>query len=298
MKKFFIIILLMLFSVSSYAGNTASSLDLSANSYEESLSYGGVAIGDDIGGISYNPAVAANIDTISGSLNYLSYVADIGMIYGNIVYPSKKFNYTGRFGYLHMPSITDYNTGDELKYYEFFFGPGVGYKYNDNLSLGANLNFYTTKIADIGGVTGFLNIGANYKTSLPLIHKQFINIGLSILNLGPGIKFNEQRSALPLNFNLGLKYTYEDNYRLYLGIKKMNDIDNLLWAVGGEIVMFKFFSARVSSYSDLNNELNFNMGLGFKLNISGYNFILDYTSLPMASTEYTSLLTLSVKFSD
>ncbi len=297
MKFIYISILIsFLWSQNLIGGVTGAALDLSANAYEKSLSYSGVALGDDIGGISYNPAVAANIDSISGTFTHLNYIEDIEMFYGNFFYPKSKFSFTGRFGYMYMPSVTDYQTGKELKYREFFIGGGSGYKYNRNISIGANINLYTATFAESSGITFFLNTGINYETYLPLLNTHKIVIGASILNLGPGIKFKQQRSSLPLSFNLGAKYVYEYDYRLFCGLRKLADNDNLSWSIAGELVMFKFFSARLSAYTDPNNNLKFNMGAGFKITYKEYDFIIDYTSLPLEEIEYSNIITFTFRF--
>lgn len=279
------------------AGTTGVALDLAANAYEKSLSYSGVAIGDDIGGISYNPAIIAEQNALCGSLTHLNYIQEINMFYGNFLYPyNNKFNFAGNFGYMFAPTITDYDANKELKYREFFIGGGIGYKLNKNISVGGEIDLYSVTISDYSGVTFFIDAGINYKTSLPLIGSHKIIIGTSILNLGPGIKFKEQNSSLPLNYNLGVKYIYQENYRFLYGIRKSVDNKNIMWSAGAELVMFQFFSARLSSYSDINNNIKFNMGIGFKINFKGYDFIFDYTSLPLEELEYSNLITLTFKF--
>lgn len=298
MKQIICLSLLLLFlcPLNISAGTTGTSLALTANAYEKSLSYSGVAICDDIGGISYNPSVVANIDYIAGTFTYLNYIEDINMLYGNFVYPGKKFNINGRFGIMYMPSVIDYETGNELNYRELFIGGGTGYRYNKNLSVGANLNIYSATIAESSEVSLFINIGANYRTTLPLIGNHKVVAGISILNLGPGIKFNQQRSSLPTSLNFGIKYIYNEDYKVLFGMRKETEVEPLLWSMGGEIVMFKFLSARISSYSDINNKLKFNMGIGVSIKYDKYNLIFDYTSLPLQEIEYSNLITLTFRF--
>ncbi|MBN1899376.1 MAG: hypothetical protein JW827_11410 [Spirochaetes bacterium] len=290
------VLFILLMALNVFAGTSALSLDVSANAYERVTGYGGVAMGDDIGGISYNPAVVAHIRSISGTLTHLNYVEDVGMLYGNFVYPMEKFNIAGRFGYLYMPSIIDNQTGEELGYSEFFFGAGSAYQLHKRISAGANINFYTAKIANTSGSTFFVNAGAQYMTDLPITGYHKLIIGGSVLNLGPGIKFIEDPCALPLNFNLGLKYIYDRDYRLFLGLRKAMDTESLLWSLGGELDLFRFLSVRMSGYKDLNEQLKFNMGVGFKISYSGYDFLLDYTSLPLEEIEYSQIITLTFRF--
>ena len=294
MKKIIILIIILIcINIKSYAGMTATALDIAGNAYEKNMGCSGVAIFNDIGGVTYNPSVIANLNSLSGSLTYFNYIEDFKMFYGNVVYPfSKKINILGR-----MPSITDIETGKELCYNEFFTGIGSGYKFfNNKLSVGGIVNFYSSKIADKSGTTVFLNAGANYSFSLPLISAHKFIIGFSFLNMGPGITYNQESSSLPLNFNLGIQYIYKYNYKLFTGLRKYTDYKGLYYNLGFEIIILKSLFTRVAIIEDINRSLKYNLGLGFDLNYTDYHFIIDYSFLPLESTESSSVITLSFRF--
>ncbi|NLI98649.1 hypothetical protein GX441_08335 [bacterium] len=80
-----------------------------------------------------------------------------------------------------------YNTGLELRY-----GRSIG-----NLSLGASVNAFLEHIYNYsaGGVSG--SLGGSYRL------KPF-TFGLSVLNIGPGVRLNTETSALPLRVQAGV----------------------------------------------------------------------------------------------
>ncbi len=297
--KTIIIALILCFNVSIYAQPTAIGLDIAENAYEKNVGYGGVALFNDLNGISCNPSIIPNIESLSGTLTYIDYIYDFNMMYGNLLYPGLYgFNILGKFGYFYMPSISDIETGEELSYYEFFLGAGTGYHFlNKKLSTGAILNFYTANIADEQGMTAFFDLGASYPFILPLIKQHKIILGLSMLNLGPGIKYIDESSPLPFNINLGFQYIYNFNYRLFGGIRKYTAYKGSLYSLGGEIIIANALFLRASMIEDINKNLKYNIGIGFDVNYTGYHFLIDYVFLPLEITpETASIITLSFKF--
>ncbi|MBU1076119.1 MAG: hypothetical protein KKH98_02420 [Spirochaetes bacterium] len=292
------IIFIICFVIKGFGGTTATALDIAGNAYEKNMGYSSAALENSLGGVTYNPAVIADLTSISGSLTYFDYIDDFNMFYGNISYPAfKKLNILGRFGYFYMPSINDIETGEELGYKELFIGAGTGYKFlNNRLSAGAVANFYTATIAADIASTFFLNCGVNYSFLLPtvIIHK-FI-IGLSILNLGPDITFNSEPSSLPLNINFGVQYIFDHNYKLFAGLRKYTAYDNFLYNIGGEIIIYRILSFRAAMIEDVNSLIKYNLGLGFDLNYTDYHFMLDYAFLPLETVDSAYLITLSFRF--
>ncbi len=297
-----IFILILCFSINSYAATTAMGLDIAGNAYEKNIGYGGVSLYNNFGGISYNPAIIPNVHSFNGSITYINYILDFNMVYGNFLYPNvKNFNILGKFGYFYMPAvpaIEDYTaTGEEYGYREFFIGTGTGYHFlNKKLSVGATVNFYSAKIANDSGSTFYFDIGTSYPFIFPLVKQHKIILGLSVLNLGPGVKFIEESCSLPSNFNLGFQYIYDYNYKLFGGLKKYTAYEDFLYSMGGEIIIANSFFLRTAMIEDLNKNLKYNLGLGFDLNYTDYHFLIDYVFLPLEAKEPAYIVTLSFKF--
>ncbi len=289
-------------AMSLYAETTAMLLDIAENAYEKNLGYGSVSLYDDIGGISANPSIIPNINSINGSFTYMNYLDNFNMFYGNFIYPNiKNFNILGRFGYFFMPSETDVETGEELNYSEFFFGLGTGYHFFDRkLSVGAILNFYTASIANESGGTLFADLGASYPIKLPVVPSHKIIFGLSLLNLGPGVDFiddgNSEQSPLPASLNLGIQYIYDYDYKLFAGLKKYFSYEEFLFSLGGEINLLNTIFLRAAIIEGADRIVKYNIGIGFDLNYTDYHFMVDYVFLPIEGMDPSSVITLSFKF--
>ncbi|MDD5066197.1 MAG: hypothetical protein PHF84_04050 [bacterium] len=301
MKTIRLMILLLLLrpflSTNLHAGNTAASLDLAGNAYEKNLGYGAVAEYDNINSAAYNPAVIGNIRSLNGAITYMDYFSDFSLFYGHIVYPIPKIiNVSCRVCYLSTPSVKDIETGEDLDYNEFFISLGTGYTFWKKLTLGGQASFYRAGIADRSGNTFFGDIGANYRIDLPTIEPNQFVLGFSILNLGPGIKFIQSASSLPLNFNCGAEYIYKYNYKLLLGIRKYYDHSGILPSLGAEFTLFHTVSARAAVINDINDTVKYALGLGFHLDYSGYDLLLDYAFMPAINIDNASIITLTFKF--
>ena len=300
MKKLLLIftVFVLSFCTESSGQTTASALDIAGNAYEKNIGYGSVGLFNNIGGISANPSVIPNINSMSGSFTYIDYIEDFNMLYGNFIYPElKNFNILGKFGYFYMPSKTDVVTGEELGYSEFFLGAGTGYHFlNKKLSVGAVINFYTASIAKESGSTIFFDLGANYPFQLPVVGYHKLIVGLRILNLGPGVSFAGEASPLPMNLNLGLQYIYDHDYKLFAGLKKYTAYEGSSYSLGGEIFLLNSIFLRASIIQDINNSIKYNMGLGLDVNYSDYHFLIDYVFLPLEAQDTSTIITLSFKF--
>ena len=121
-------------------------------------------------------------------------------------------------------------------------------------------------------------------------------VGLSILNLGPGVSFAGEASPLPMNLNLGLQYIYDHDYKLFAGLKKYTAYEGSSYSLGGEIFLLNSIFLRASIIQDINNSIKYNMGLGLDVNYSDYHFLIDYVFLPLEAQDTSTIITLSFKF--
>ncbi len=298
MKKMqVIIILLLLGSINVSAQTSGIAMDISGNAYEKTMGFGSVSILNNINGVFNNPAVIANIDFLNGSFTYINYLEDFKLFNCNILYPNvKNFNIFGNLGYFYMPPETDIITGNELEYKELFFGLGTGYHFLDNkLSVGATANFYNSHIAGESASTVYINMGTCYPIRLPIVEYHVIIAGLSILNLGPGLKYKEESSPLPINMNLGIQYIYLYDYKLFAGIRKYTAYDNFLASLGVEAIIANALFVRGSMEQDVKKNLKYNIGIGFDLNYAGNHFLLDYAFMPLEASSPTSVISFTFK---
>lgn len=298
MKVFILLLIIISLPFQGFSQTTAAGLDIAGNAVEKNMGYSAVALSDDISGVSHNPAVIPNLRSINGSFTYFNYMQDFKMFYGNLNYPAfTDYNILGRVGYFYMPSETDVETGAELGYNEFFLGAGTGYKFlKERLSVGGIAHFYSATIAESKASTVFLNAGANYHMRLPYIFNNRFTASFSILNLGPGLKFDSESSPLPTNLNFGFQLNYNYDFRFFGGIRKYTEYEGFYYSIGGEVNMYRTIFLRGAIVDQLSGTVNYNLGIGFDLNYTDYHFLLDYAFIPLETYEATSVITLSVRF--
>jgi len=300
--SFFIIIFSVILNISTWASTGAMALDIAENAYEKNIGFGGAALFNNLNGVSCNPSVIPNIHSLNGTMTYINYIYDYQMIYGNILYPNfYNYNILGKFAYFSAPptpAISNFEeSGQNYTHHEFLLGFGTGYQFLDKqLSIGGIASFYYSNLADTTGTSYILDLGANYPYLLPLVKQHKIILGLSLLNLGPGIKFVNESSPLPMNMNLGFQYIYDFNYKLFAGLRKYFEYKPVLYSLGGEILITQSFSLRASMTEDLNKNYSYNFGLGFDLNYTDYHFLLDYAFLPLTAQDSSYIITLSFQF--
>ncbi len=292
MKKIIIALIFLLSYLNVYA-DVGLLLDKCRSAREKSLKYGSVANGDIISGIYSNPAVIGNINSISGTISYMSYISSINIFYGDVVFPVKNINVNGRFGYAGMETMTDIVTGDSLEFRELYFGLGSGYKLPYNIIVGANANFFSAKYATYSAATVLFNIGVNYKLSLYTISDNTLSFGISVLNLGPGIKFIEETEPLPTTFKIGTMLNHNNKFKVLVGIEKKSQYSGYLYSCGIDLNVIKIVNFRASLYKDIDNTTKFNVGFGSNIIIDKFLLTFDLSYIPMI---VNNTLTVSLSF--
>lgn len=297
MKTCLIIIIFFLAPFTPLSGDSAApSLDLAAQALEKNMAWGSAAGWNNINYSSANPASAATLPSLNATLTYLNCNPDLNLFYANAASPlTGPLNLIARLSYLSMPPVTDIETGNELAYYEFSAGAGAGYRISPRISAGGLINFFRARMAGFTGTTAYADIGGNYQTRLRIPGSHRVVLGASILHLGPGVKFNEETSPLPLNFNLACQYIYNGDYRFLAGMRKYTAYDAFLYSVGSEIVLLSQVSLRAAVLNDVNNTIKYNLGMGFDFSFSDHHFLLDYAFFPSEEIAPVHAVTLTFR---
>jgi len=169
-----------------------------------------------------------------------------------------------------------------------------GFAWNDDLDLGSTLKYIRQTIDNESAHTAALDLGALYGFD---VRDRHFTAGLSVLNLGPGVKFTEKRYDLPLTFKAGLSHRiYETGMVLDADVSK--PIDNYpSAALGVEFPLSdKFYLRSGYRYRLYGNELGawsgFAAGMGFTMS----KFSFDYAFSPFGDLGNTHRFSLSLKF--
>ncbi|MEF3280439.1 MAG: PorV/PorQ family protein [Elusimicrobiota bacterium] len=226
--------------------------------------------------------VKANLDFLPGKDKYLFFSL-------NYFYTS---NLEERSGEYESDPFNPGPVEGNFKAGDICFSLNYAFSYSSNSLFGVGLKYINQKISDESGYSFAFDIGVIKKTK---IYGKDINLGFSILNIGPGIKFISKRYDLPLTFRLGSSL-YLNSLLLSFDITKY--IDNYpYFSLGFENKIGKYLFIRIGyRYRLYGNELGFwsgfSTGLGFEYN----RLIFDYSLNPYGDLGYSHKIGLSIKY--
>lgn len=166
------------------------------------------------------------------------------------------------------------------------------------LGLGAGMKYIKSGIADVSAQTYAFDFGARYAPRGAGAGPLF---GLAVQNLGPGLKFLEQRSPLPLTIAGGAAYRLSVDLLLALDWKYHPHNPPGGVGVGSEYRLFSSFAVRAgydssTAGSDGEPGLAAMSGFtaGFGLVLSSYS--LDYSIAPMGERGNAQRFSLDARF--
>ncbi len=174
--------------------------------------------------------------------------------------------------------------------YSRFVAPEVG--------LGVNFKYLKSQIADVSAQGWAVDLGGLYKTPI-----RGLGLGLAVQNLGPGLKFLEERSSLPLSFTAGAGYRLPGmGMLLALDVKYMLYDKKTSVSVGTEYSVFSFVTLRAGYLAALTGgtgagdfkRASNSMGAGFGLKLRGIG--ADYAFTPFGELGNTQRFSLSMRF--
>jgi len=244
-----------------------------------------VAVADDLNAIHYNPAGLSQLDKTEVSATYLNYFQDInyGFVAGAVPVTD-----LGVFGvsvaYLMLDGIEtraeneqilDTNAGaNDLNVV-------VSYAKADivsGLSAGINAKLISEKIVSHKALTFAADIGALHSGLI-----DNLNLGLAVQNLGPGLKFIDERDPLPINIKIGAAYRMLDKALLVSADADYYVIDQKAYVqFGAEYAVMEMIYPRVGYRvgGDLGSLAGLGAGIGFRLPVGDLNIGLDYAFTP------------------
>ncbi len=165
---------------------------------------------------------------------------------------------------------------------------------NSRLSLGGSIKGIRQRIDDEKAYGIALDLGALYRWRL--LNKE-LDIGLVLLNFGPGIKFVNKSYDLPLAIRLGLGMAFLNN-RLRVGFDVNQPIDNYVkYHLGFEYRIIRELFIRTGYRyrlhgNALGDKSGMTAGIGLRIN----DFQLDYAFVPYGELGDTHRISLTLNF--
>jgi len=252
------------------------------------------AVCDDVNTITANPSGLAELKTPEVSFMNLKWLQQVSLNYLAGVYPlPRAYGIIGVGGSAFIYDDHKYYDDDgnylrTLSYNELAFNIAYARSVIQNLNSGINVKYISSTIGEKYASSYALDLGFLYKVS-------DMNIGVSIQNIGKGLKYNKEYSDLPLNINMGVRYILFDILLLSADINKPFH-DDIILGAGSEIRLFNIISLRMG-YRIWSHDLYpivAGMGLSYAFNRKLYK--LDYALVPVKHFGYKHAISFSIKF--
>ena len=252
------------------------------------------AISGDISSVYWNPAGLSKLDGVWATFMHNRWFQDISTEFFASAFRISKNTFAFSFTINSVPDIERRETAttEPLSYFDarqVALGAAWSRGFAKKIDLGLTFKWLYEKI-DVHTASGIaLDLGGIY------FLRDDLKLGLAVLNLGPKMKFEEQKYSLPLIYKMGAVYSNKESYldghyNIALDLVKPAD-DPLRVHTGAEYEFPQNFSIR-SGYEFGYDEKGFTFGLGFKIR----KYSIDYAFVPYSSDlGNTHRISLNVK---
>jgi len=268
----------------------------------DSLDARGTALGDaqaglaDVAAYQVNPAVLAGVSGQYASAFFKP--EPLGLSTGSLRY-AQAFGFgtiAGQFVYRSMGDMDFVTSSGEEKTVsagsDLVMGVSYGRQAYGPVDAGITVKMISSKLVEKYSAFGF---AADFGTTVKLPFRG-ATAGVSVRNIGSGLKYNEKAEPLPSEFRAGGSYVYDfGQFGNLVSLDAIYGLGNKLFAIGAgvESTWNKLLSVRLG-YQMGSDLKGFAAGLGFNWQDSS----LDYSVQPMAeSIGLSHSISISYRFS-
>jgi hypothetical protein len=269
MKRLFIyniIALLLILPVNIFAAGEF--LDIGIGARAAGMGRTGVALSDDFTAAYWNPAGLGFIDRLIIGYHLNQHMDDFYNNYLSTVFFIPGIGTFGVSSTLFSMANNDMtlttmdqdglliDSQNTFSMFDMNLMTSYGRKLTENISVGGNLKYIYSKIEDVRAYAFALDGGFLMKP----VFFDFINVGLTVMNLGSSLKYMEVKESLPMTLKMG----YCVNL-LYLGVYQFNILNDYIIGLNNYIVGLNNDFIGLNNYNDL--------GINFGLEYVYQNYI-------------------------
>ena len=302
-KLYFVMILVFVCSISGFAGSgNTSGVVLLEPLGARSIGLSGAcsSLSGDVTFLHYNPASLSDLKIQEISLLYYN-SGTTGINYGSITYgQSVGFgNAAISVAYLNAGEMDlnfiDGSTATVISESDIIGSVSIGIPLGDKLSIGASAKaLYSTLV----GSKSALGIGGDAGIRYSNFMLEGLNVGVSVLNIGMGLKYLDTTEGMPMAIQGGASYMLNNiipdlNIMAALdGVYLMSD--KLFEVRTGIEGSYKEFSGRIGMPFNSTDDASFTVGVGYKLD----EFLFDYGAVFGKALGLTHRISMGMKFGD
>jgi hypothetical protein len=256
------------------------------------------AMSNDVNSIYYNTAGLAFMNKREIAFMHADGMMDNSYDFAAIAFPIKDFKAALSFakfshGEFDTRSANRSSSGN-FDASDMVFNFALARKITGSSSLGFGIKFLSSNIANYSANALAFDMGITHRLKgMPMA------LGLSVRNLGYGMKFINERENLPLSINAGAAIAVASAINLSMDIKRMVYDEKTFLSFGTEYNVMGGLSLR-GGYSSMaldggNQDITGSMSGGIGLKTAS-NMTLDYSFTPMGEFETVNKLSLSYNF--
>jgi len=163
-------------------------------------------------------------------------------------------------------------------------------------SLGANLKFLQSRIGNYSASTVAMDFGAQHQ-----LKSRPMTLGVSLLNVGQGMRYLQQRDPLPLTMSAGAAYRMGGVLQMAVDVRHEVPDRRTSVGIGSEYAVFPSFALRMGYGSGLagmsgGGALGALGGVGGGFGLKLGNYRADYTFTPFGELGNAQRISLGARF--
>jgi type IX secretion system protein PorV len=256
------------------------------------------AAADDSSALYWNPAGLSFMQQKEATFMHSSLIESINYEHLAFAAPGDNYSAGASMSYLGYGSIAGYdNAGNPIgdqSAYSYIFSGGASTFVHERLSVGFTGSVLREDLAGVGANTFAANLGTMYGLASHPLAGDY-RLGFSVLNLGPGLKFDSERDPLPRKIQFGAEAMHIKEWPLNLTADVTIPNDNSTYIGLGSEYWFKEIIALRLGYAGSNDEgKGLRLGLGLKLR----EFLFDYAYGGFGDFGATHRIELSLRWGE
>lgn len=295
--------LLLLLPLQSFCQETAAFLKIGVGA--RALGMGGAytAMANDVNSMAWNPAGLASFTKQELGATHAELAADTRYDFLGYARPTRMGTIGAAAAYLSQGALEGrdengkpmggYSASDQAVNLSF------ASRFMETASLGASVKYIRSSIANVSAQTYAVDLGGQY--ALGFIGPGVPMLALAVQNMGPGMKFLDQTSQLPLTMAAGIAYRMPMGFVVAMDFKNRPYSHTSEFCVGSEYAMFSNFTLRsgynsAKAYNSATNGIAALNGIATGLGLKFYGYNLDYAFTPFGELGNAQRLSLGTRF--
>jgi hypothetical protein len=256
-----------------------------------------------IGALYYNPAGMLYERQTQAGFTHTSWIQGMTYDFAGVIMPLMRGSMGMSIISLRSGGIdgrdADGNKTGDFESSDTAFTVSAAREFNNNNMLGVSVKFIRQTIADESAEGFALDIGAMRELT------DRISLGLSVRNLGPDMKFIEEKYPLPLTLTAGGMFRFAGLFGLTADMAYEPVDDKKTFSMGMQVAPARFMVLRAgymmkavsAVYGDTDSgNFDEDEGLGGGVGFNFGSYVLDYSIKPYADLGTSQRVSLKIGF--